>query len=106
MARSEVDKKVELALKALVAPRENSVRELAKALDDIASADAKIDALLAERDKLVLTAQDAFDAAKASGWKQKELVDVGLTVPRGYTMPAAKKPGAPAPASATEPTGA
>jgi hypothetical protein len=90
MARSDVDKRVEQALKALIAPREDSVRELARALDAIASTDAKIDALLAELDKLVSKAGDAFDAAKKAGWKNKELVGAGLTVPRSYALPTKK----------------
>jgi len=101
MARSDVDKRVEQALRALIAPREDSVRDLAQALDNVASTDAKIDALLAERDKLVLKAGDAFDAAKAAGWKPKELLDASLTVPRGYTLPSAKKAPQPAPPTAS-----
>jgi hypothetical protein len=101
MARSDVDKRVGQALKALIAPRENSVRDLAQALDDVATTDTKIDALLAERDKLVLKASDALDAAKAAGWKPKELLDAGLRVPRGYTLPSAKKAPQPAPPAAS-----
>ncbi|MBU2698804.1 hypothetical protein [Pimelobacter sp. 30-1] len=91
MAKSDIDRRVDSALRALVAPRENSIRHLATVLDDISNTDAKIDALLAERDKQVKAANASVNAAKAAGWKAKELTDAGLVVPRAYAPPTASK---------------
>jgi hypothetical protein len=87
MARSDVDRLVSDAMKALMAPREDSIRAVAQAVSDLATTDEKITQLLAERDKLVLAADDAVKAAKAAGWKPRELTDAGLTVVRAYAPP-------------------
>lgn len=87
MAKSHVDKRVEQALQPLIAPRENSIRALAQALDDIASVESKIVELTAQRDELISTATQATTDAKAAGWKPKELSAAGLLVPRRTATP-------------------
>lgn len=87
MARNDVDRLVSEAMKALMAPREQSIRGLAQVIDDLAKTDERITQLLAERDELVAAADDAVRAARAAGWKPKELGDAGLTISRSYTAP-------------------
>lgn len=85
MAKTHVEKRVEQALQTLIAPREDSIRALAQALEDIASVDSKIAELTAQRDQLISTATQATTDAKTAGWKPKELAAAGLLVPRRTT---------------------
>jgi len=82
MGKRDIDRRVADALKALTATKEDSIRELAAALDKIEAVDAKIAALNKTRNELIASAEDKSEAAKTAGWKVRELSDAGLVVPR------------------------
>ncbi len=79
------------ALKALTATKEDSVRDLADALDKIEAVEGKIAALNKTRNELITAAEERNEAAKTAGWKVRELSDAGLVVPRA-TVTAGETP--------------
>jgi len=82
MGKRDIDRRVADALKALTATKEDSIRDLAEALDKIEAVDGKIAALNKTRNELIATAEEKNEAAKTAGWKVRELSDAGLVVPR------------------------
>ncbi|WP_193614272.1 hypothetical protein [Nocardioides lijunqiniae] len=82
MAKRDVDKKVKSALDALLAEKETAVRTLAEVLDKIETEDQEIAERVAARNALLEEAETAHAAAKAAGWKPRELADAGLGVPK------------------------
>ncbi len=82
MGKRDIDRRVADALKALTATKEDSIRDLAEALDKIEAVDGKIAALNKTRNDLIATAEEKNEAAKTAGWKARELSDAGLVVPR------------------------
>jgi hypothetical protein len=86
MSKRDVDRRVAGAIKALTASKEDSIRALAEALDKIEAVDAKLVALNKTRNSLIAKADTQHEAAKASGWKVRELTNAGLCVPRPVTL--------------------
>lgn len=86
MGRREVDRKVAEAMKKLTATKEDAVRALAAALDDIDSIDIKLIELNRQRDELIAVAEAKHMVAKTTGWKVRELADAGLSVPRPIVL--------------------
>jgi len=82
MGKRDIDRRVADALKALTATKEDSIRDLAEALDKIEAVDSKITALNKTRNELITAAEEKNEAAKTAGWKVRELSDAGLGVPR------------------------
>lgn len=82
MGKRDIDRRVADALKALTSTKENSIRNLAEALDKIAAVDSRIAALNKARNALIDAAEDKNEAAKTAGWKVRELSDAGLVIPR------------------------
>ncbi|MFS3130652.1 hypothetical protein ACLM5J_19780 [Nocardioides sp. Bht2] len=80
------------AIRKLLAPREEPVRRLAARLAEVDDLDREIDALITRREETAVpAAAKALEAAKDSGWKARELADVGLSLPRPYQLPTAKR---------------
>ncbi len=102
MGKRDIDRRVADALKALTATKEDSIRDLAEALDKIEAVDGKIAALNKTRNELIAAAEEKNEAAKTAGWKVRELSDAGLVAPRA--TPAAGETPAPeaAPSAALE----
>lgn len=86
MAKRDVDRRVNDALKKLTASREEALRDLASALDKIDAIDHKLATLNAQRTELIATALQAFATAKQAGWKTRELHDAGLTIPAALNL--------------------
>jgi len=82
MGKRDIDRRVAEALKALTATKEDSVRDLADALDKIEAVEGKIAALNKTRNELITAAEKKNEAAKTAGWKVRELSDAGLVIPR------------------------
>jgi len=82
MGKRDIDRRVADALKALTATKEDSIRNLAEALDKIEAVDVKIATLNKTRNELIAAAEEKNEAAKTAGWKVRELSDAGLVVPR------------------------
>jgi len=82
MGKRDIHRRVADALKALTATKEDSIRDLAEALDKIEAVDSKIAALNKTRNELITAAEEKNEAAKTAGWKVRELSDAGLVIPR------------------------
>ncbi len=82
MGKRDIDRRVAEALKALTATKEDSIRDLADALDKIEAVEGKIAALNKTRNELITAAEKKNEAAKTAGWKVRELSDAGLVIPR------------------------
>lgn len=82
MGKRDIDRRVRDALRALTATKEDSIRDLAEALDKVAAVDGRIAALNKTRNALIDAAEDKNEAAKTAGWKVRELSDAGLVIPR------------------------
>ncbi len=100
MGKRDIDRRVADALKALTATKEDSIRNLAEALDKVEVVDSKIAALNKTRNELIAAAEEKSEAAKTAGWKVRELSDAGLVVPRataaaGETLAPEAAPSAP-----------